>query len=71
MLKQTTDTWAEYYLRSPASAEVLNDSASGWFGETKLKSVTEAANIGTTANSTTFDELFICDPSAQYRGYQS
>lgn len=69
MLKKIINTWAEF-LRSPASAEVLNESASGWFGETGMKSVTGAANIGPAVNST-FDEMFVCDPSAPHRGYKS
>ncbi|KAL5342687.1 Phophatidylserine decarboxylase-domain-containing protein [Aspergillus crustosus] len=69
MLKKVLNAWGEY-LMSPASAEVLDDSQYGWFGEVGKKSLIHVANEP-KGSSHGFDELFICDPSAEYHGYKS
>jgi len=61
MLKRIFNIWAQY-LKSPASAEVLNTGPIGWFGATVVKDLTATANVG--ASSYTFEELYLCDPSA-------
>lgn len=68
MVKQVLDVWGEY-LASPASASVLNDSKTGWFGKTGLESLMEVANLGKDKH--TFEEFFICDPKAKHYGYTS
>ncbi|OJJ48150.1 hypothetical protein ASPZODRAFT_150443 [Penicilliopsis zonata CBS 506.65] len=68
MLKKVLSAWGEF-LKSPESAVVLDDSRSGWFGETGRHDLTAVANIGNTTYE--FDEIFICDPSAQHHGYKS
>merc|ERR1711967_206207 len=68
MLKKVLNAWGEY-LTSPESASVLDDSSSGWFGETGAKDLTAVANVGST--SYRFEELFQCDPSAKHYGYKS
>lgn len=68
MLKKVLDAWGEY-LTSPESAYVLDDSSSGWFGETGAKDLTAVANVGSTSYK--FEEMFHCDPSAKHYGYKS
>ncbi|KAF7585773.1 hypothetical protein BBP40_010146 [Aspergillus hancockii] len=67
MLKKVLNTWAEF-LQSLESALALN-SQTGWLSPTALQQLADAANIGGTLY--TFDELFICDPTTQYYGFQS
>lgn len=68
MLKRVLNVWAEY-LKSPASAEVLSTDSAGWFGAEGVKDLTATANIEET--SYTFEELYVCDPSAKYHGFKS
>lgn len=68
MLKRVLNVWAQY-LKSPASAEVLNTGPSGWFGATGVKDLTAVANIG--ESSYAFEEIYVCDPSAKYHGFKS
>ncbi|KAJ5810634.1 uncharacterized protein N7503_002852 [Penicillium pulvis] len=71
MLKKVLNAWGEY-LRSPASADVLNKTSNGWFGETGHRDLTTVAKIGPTATETLeFHEMFHCDPSAPNYGYKS
>jgi phosphatidylserine decarboxylase len=71
MIKKILNVWAEY-LASPASAEVLDDSSQGWFGETGRRDLTAIAKIGrAAATNLQFHELFECDPSAPYHGFKS
>ncbi|KAL4876790.1 Phophatidylserine decarboxylase-domain-containing protein [Aspergillus karnatakaensis] len=69
MLKKVLNAWGEY-LMSPASAEVLDDSEYGWFGEVGKNSLVHVANEP-AGSSHAFDELFVCDSSAIYHGYKS
>ncbi|KAJ5760711.1 hypothetical protein N7520_007867 [Penicillium odoratum] len=68
MIKHVLNAWADF-LQSKSSAAVLDASASGWFSSPALAALTSAANIGGTTY--TFDEMFVCDPSAPYHGFQS
>ena len=70
MLKKVLNAWGEY-LRSPASAEVLN-TTNGWFGETGHSDLTAVAKVGPTAAETLeFHQMFHCDPSAPNYGFKS
>ncbi|OJJ96181.1 hypothetical protein ASPACDRAFT_125678 [Aspergillus aculeatus ATCC 16872] len=69
MLKKVLNAWGDF-LRSPESASVLDDSANGWFGETGKSDLVEVANLGGKTDHT-FEEMFICDPSAPHHGYKS
>lgn len=69
MFKKVLNTWGEY-LRSPESAKVLDTSASGWMGKTGKQDLTTAANAA-TESSLSFEETFLCDPSAKYHGFTS
>ena len=68
MLKKVLNAWGEY-LESSASAEVLGAESTGWFGQTGLKDLTATANVG--QSSYTFEDMFVCDPSAKYFGFKS
>ncbi|CAI7596498.1 unnamed protein product [Penicillium glandicola] len=71
MLKKILNAWGEY-LRSPASAGVLNDTSHGWFGHTGRRDLIAAARIGpTAATNLQFHDLFECDPSAPNHGFNS
>ncbi|KAJ5558015.1 hypothetical protein N7461_001987 [Penicillium sp. DV-2018c] len=71
MLKKILNVWAEF-LSSPASAEVLNDSSEGWFGETGRRDLTAIAKIGrTAATNLQFHDLFECDHTAPNHGFKS
>lgn len=68
MLKKVLNAWGEY-LQSPESAGVLDESPNGWFGEIGKDNLIAVANLGQSNYS--FDELFVCDPSAKHHGYKS
>lgn len=68
MIKKMLNAWGEY-LQSPASAEVLNDGKSGWFGPTGVKELTVTANVGETSHN--FSDMFHCDPNAKHYGFTS
>ncbi|KAJ6185164.1 hypothetical protein N7519_006465 [Penicillium mononematosum] len=71
MIKKILNAWGEF-LRSPASAEVLNDSAHGWFGKTGRRDLTAVAKIGVlAATDLQFHDMYDCDPSAPNHGYKS
>ncbi|KAJ5389130.1 uncharacterized protein N7496_000198 [Penicillium cataractarum] len=71
MLKKVLNAWGEF-LRSPASAEVLNNTSHGWFGETGHRDLTIAARVGpTAAENLQFQDMFQCDPSAPNFGFKS
>ncbi|KAL4900414.1 hypothetical protein BDW74DRAFT_161909 [Aspergillus multicolor] len=69
MLKKVLDAWGEY-LTSSESANVLDDSQYGWFGKIGKENLEHVANIPLDTNHS-FEELFVCDPSAKYHGYKS
>lgn len=57
--KAVLDEWARF-LGSPDSRYVLNDDPStGWFGKNAMEDMPG------------FDDLYVCDPGAPYRGFQS
>ena len=68
MWKKVLNVWGEY-LSSPASAEHLGADSAGWFGETAIKDLSETANIGETSHK--FEDMFVCDPSAEHHGFKS
>ena len=68
MLKKVLNAWGEF-LCSPTSAEVLGNDSHGWFGETGKTDLTATANIGKT--SYTFEDMYVCEPSAKYYGFKS
>ncbi|KAJ5605213.1 hypothetical protein N7510_010367 [Penicillium lagena] len=71
MIKKVLDAWGEF-LRSPASAEVLNDSSHGWFGPSGSRDLTSVAKVGPTmATTLDFQAMFQCDPSAPHHGFTS
>ncbi|KAJ5341758.1 hypothetical protein N7541_010882 [Penicillium brevicompactum] len=70
-IKKILNVWGEY-LRSPASADVLNDTNQGWFGETGLRDLTAVAKIGrVAATNLQFEDMFECDPSVPNHGFKS
>ncbi|KAF9948814.1 hypothetical protein BGZ72_009338 [Mortierella alpina] len=74
MLKKVLNAWGEF-LKSPRSTYVLDDSPNCWFCPPGRKGVTNVANVGVKAGQQprllTFEELFVCDPSAPHHGYAS
>lgn len=71
MLKKILNAWGDF-LRSPASASVLNDSPSGWFGDPAYRDLTTVAKVGPTAAATLeFHQMYQCDPSARHYGFKS
>ena len=71
MLKKVLNAWGEF-LQSPESASCLDDSSTGWFGETGHADLTQVANLNASKDKQTpFEELFQCDPKAKYHGYKS
>ncbi|KAJ6151760.1 hypothetical protein N7470_006888 [Penicillium chermesinum] len=71
MLKKVLNAWGEF-LRSPASAKVLNSSSNGWFGKTGHRDLTAVAKVGPTiAENLEFQDMFHCDPAAPNFGFQS
>ncbi|KAJ7667547.1 phosphatidylserine decarboxylase-domain-containing protein, partial [Mycena polygramma] len=62
--KRMFDVWAEF-LDSPASRYVLTADPGGWFSSPALTALTE------NFNGLKFEQVFECDPSAQYWGYKS
>lgn len=58
-LRAVLDEWGRF-LKSPDSRHVLNDDPhTGWFGKDALQDMPR------------FDEEFLCDPKAPYRGFAS
>ncbi|KAH2031568.1 hypothetical protein KXV65_002049 [Aspergillus fumigatus] len=68
MVKKILSAWGDY-LKSPKSASVLNDTSSGWFGSTARSDLEEVGNVGETSHS--FEDLYVCDPSAKHHGFKS
>jgi phosphatidylserine decarboxylase len=68
-LKKVLHVWGEF-LQTPESAKVLDNSSSGWFGESGYKDLQTAANSA-AGTSHKFDDMFICDPSHKYHGFDS
>ncbi|KAI0017805.1 Phophatidylserine decarboxylase-domain-containing protein [Xylariomycetidae sp. FL0641] len=69
MLKKVLNEWGKY-LKSPASAHVLGEHPEGWFSDHGKKDLMQVANapLGTSHE---FDQMYVCDPSAEHHGYRS
>jgi phosphatidylserine decarboxylase len=67
MLKKVLNVWGEF-LVSPESKYVLNKE-NGWFGPQGHKDLTITANLGEAKYK--FEEMFVCDPSEEYHGFNS
>lgn len=65
--KTVLDKW-KTFLSSPESLSVL-DPATGWTGSEAIKILTDIGNNG--VDNYTFAQLYRCDPSAPYYGFQS
>ncbi|KAI9925753.1 hypothetical protein MW887_005559 [Aspergillus wentii] len=76
MIKKILNAWGEF-LRSEESAVVLNDSETGWFGNSGRECLALVGNVGhdngtfDPAAHSPFETLFVCDPSAKYHGFTS
>ncbi|GLA70645.1 hypothetical protein AtubIFM55763_000815 [Aspergillus tubingensis] len=68
MIKKLLNAWGDF-LKSPESAKVLDDSKYGWFGQTAKSDLEEVGNVQKTNYS--FEELYVCDPSAEHHGFNS
>ena len=60
--------WGEY-LVSADSASVLTDAPDGWLSQVAISELTAKGNNGTSKYS--FEQLYICDPTAPHYGYTS
>lgn len=69
ILKKVLNVWGEY-LKSPESADVLGNDSSCWFGPTGRKDLTTVANAA-RGTSHSFEEMFVCNPSAPHYGFTS
>jgi len=67
MIKKVLKAWGQF-LKSPESATVLNDTSTGWFGESGLKALTEAANVN--GKNYGFDEVYVCDAAEVHYGFR-
>lgn len=70
VLKKVLNVWGTY-LQSPDSAKCLNDGPNGWFGRNATTHLRTVANEAAGTNHSSFEEMFICDPSSQYHGFKS
>lgn len=68
MLKKVLNVWGGF-LMSPASAYVLDNNSSAWFGEVGTKELTATASLG--KNDRKFEEMFQCDSSKPQHGFKS
>ncbi|KAI1484545.1 Phophatidylserine decarboxylase-domain-containing protein [Biscogniauxia mediterranea] len=69
MLKKVLNEWGRF-LKSPESAEVLGTHSQGWFSEHGKKDLMEVANAPLKTKYS-FEDMYICDPSAKYYGFTS
>ncbi|KYK57084.1 hypothetical protein DCS_04091 [Drechmeria coniospora] len=69
MLKRVLNEWGKY-LQTPASAEVLGDRITCWFGKTGLGDLMEVANAPNNT-SHRFEDMYICDPTSKHYGFKS
>ncbi|CAK7225745.1 hypothetical protein SBRCBS47491_005993 [Sporothrix bragantina] len=69
MLKKVLNAWGKY-LTTPASAEVLGDHETGWFGKVGIKDLMEVANAPYKTDHK-FEDMYVCDPTAKHYGYKS
>lgn len=56
--------------QTPESAYVLENNKLGWFGQTGIHDVMAVANAP-YKTSMKFEDMFVCDPSAEHYGYKS
>ncbi|KAM3449910.1 hypothetical protein MY3296_006520 [Beauveria thailandica] len=68
-LKKVLNEWGKY-LQTPASASVLGDHTTGWFGETGRHDLLQVANAPYKSEHS-FEEMFVCNPTAKHMGYKS
>ncbi|KAI1746608.1 Phophatidylserine decarboxylase-domain-containing protein [Xylaria castorea] len=69
MMKKVLDEWGRF-LKSPKSAEVLTTASTGWFSPHGKNDLMEVANTPLKTNHS-FEDMYICDPSAKHHGYTS
>ncbi|KAI0451748.1 Phophatidylserine decarboxylase-domain-containing protein [Xylaria acuta] len=69
MIKKVLDEWGRF-LKSPKSAEVLTTANTGWFSTHGKNDLMEVANTP-LKTSHTFEDMYVCDPSAKHHGYTS
>ncbi|OAA43566.1 phosphatidylserine decarboxylase family protein [Cordyceps fumosorosea ARSEF 2679] len=72
-LKKVLNEWGKYLqvrCSTPESAAVLGDHATGWFGETGRHDLVQVANAPYQSNHT-FEQMFVCQPTAKHMGYKS
>ncbi|KAF3763179.1 hypothetical protein M406DRAFT_347025 [Cryphonectria parasitica EP155] len=69
MLKKVLNEWGRF-LQTPESAEVLNDSHTGWFGKTGVQDVMAVANAP-LQTSHKFEEHYKCDATKPKYGFKS
>ena len=60
--------WAKY-MNSPDSVSVLTDAPDGWLSKEAVSAMIVQANNGVF--DYTFEQLYICDPTAPYYGFTS
>ena len=60
--------WA-VFLGTPLSTSVLTDQEDGWLNEKAINELASKGNNGVT--DYTFDQLYVCDTSADHYGYKS
>jgi len=69
MLKKVLNAWGAF-LKSLASAAALGSDPCGWFCETGVRELTQAANAA-SGTDLKFEEIFECDPSVEHYGFKS
>ncbi|RDI88303.1 hypothetical protein Vi05172_g2031 [Venturia inaequalis] len=80
MLKRVLDVWGGF-LAGEGSRVCLGTGREGWFGEVAKAELERVANEATPPSSSSsvsgervnlkFEDLFYCDPTAEYHGYNS
>ncbi|KAH9901717.1 Phophatidylserine decarboxylase-domain-containing protein [Xylariomycetidae sp. FL2044] len=69
MLKKVLNEWGRF-LQTPESAKVLEGHPEGWFSPHGKKDLQEVANKPTKTDHK-FEDIYVCDPSAEHYGYKS
>ncbi|KAI0439920.1 Phophatidylserine decarboxylase-domain-containing protein [Xylaria telfairii] len=69
MIKKVLNEWGRF-LKSPKSAEVLTTANTGWFSTHGKKDLMEVANTPLETDHS-FEDMYVCDPSAEHHGYTS
>ncbi|OCL07073.1 phosphatidylserine decarboxylase family protein [Glonium stellatum] len=69
--KNVLNKWAEF-LSSGDSTHVLNEDEEGWFSPEAIKALEDKGNnVVSLSTEYTFEQLYICDPSAKHLGFKS